>query len=1536
MSYNRVLLHSLLLTVLGCGVAALPGFAGPPAPKGFPTVQVTGAGDTLDGDVSSLTTLMATPGTDGVISLREAIAAANNTPGVDGITFAAVTTITVTSELPEINDTAGGMVIDGGGLVTLVNGSGGSTIDGLRITTSGNIISGLTIQGFGAGIRITGSSAVDNLVKGCTLGSGSPGGGAGTANGNGIVIDNSASVNEIGGSAAGDGNVISGNTQNGVYITGGATSNVLVNNFVGTSSDGSSAVPNGGDGILIDNAHQNEVADTIFGTSNIISGNTGSGIRITNSSTDNLVGYNTIGLSLDQTSALPNLAGVRIDGLASANVIGSNQFQGGNIIAGNTTDGVQIIGASGNTIQNNFIGTDRSLETGMGNGGAGILVNGSAENNILGTPFGYGNTLYGNSTNGIRLDGALVQFNPIRENNFNENGGTNILLLNGAQGGILPPSVDPILPNAPVSGSAAPNSTVELFVDDEFEGIYFYTRVTSDGKGFFTTGFPLQMSTRQTLLATVTDPDQNTSAFSTPVTIPATFMGDPGQLVSFFIGYDANGDDLLDANEYDAATGRGLQDFNAVDTNSDGFVSPFELLDASAAEAGFVSLAVNTVSDTLDAVQPVTVAGLLTDPGPDGKTSLREALLASQTSDNLKIEFTVSGNILPASGLPPLSGSFSRVVVRGGGNIVLDGTNLSNGESGLSVQDSFNLIEGLRIVNFPGAGINMTGSNAVLNYVIACDVGTDGAVAQGNGTAGIKIDNGSSSNVIGGGLSSLKNVISGNPVGIWVDGPNSGNTFVYGNYIGVDETGMSAIPNTLNGIQLSNGSSFNYIAGLLGAGFPNIISGNGNGSGDGGVSISGTGQFNLLGGNYIGLNAAGEPVLGNNPHGVRLSGGASGCIIGFYNDSMGELFYPDVKLSRALQDSGEKGVPISADSFGPNIIAGNTGDGVQIDGAMTAQNSLFGNSIYSNGGDAIVLLNGANDGIAAPVITGATQTSVSGTGIAGTALELFGDDEDEARVFLGLADVDPFGNWTFQPGKGDSSFSNFTAANTTIDLNTSRLSNAFPANGASEGEGEGEGECTDPTDSDGDGLSDCDEMALGTNPDSPDTDGDGMTDGFEVQFFLNALSNLDALLDSDGDGLSNLEEFLGETDPNDANDPGTTLFVDSETGVDMVGNGGLGAPFRTINFAMNVAANAAGTVKRVILLANTAFNEDVILAAGVVLSGPSDGSSVLAGSIRGADGATVQDLSVMPVDGGETLCDMDSSRMILRRVRFVGSATNRAATGVLAQGSSAATGVIDGCDFIDLAVGVDITGGVPTIRKSIFVDPGTAGIYVRGTANITGDSGLSTSQNAASGFNTFTFDPAGANPVANPTAVINDTGVALRMENNDWGTDDDAEVEALIAGPADFSPKLAKGSAILASTVLCTLFDNGDQKRLTAASVTLMGSGFGPVTDNDAGVYVFPAVIQGAYSVLCETNGYVDAAVNTSVGAGEIKTVNIPMGTTAGGEGEGEGEGGKPTGVPAICGPGGFDSSLHWGDMALVLALTAVLLAAGRRKSARL
>ncbi len=85
---------------------------------------------------------------------------------------------------------------------------------------------------------------------------------------------------------------------------------------------------------------------------------------------------------------------------------------------------------------------------------------------------------------------------------------------------------------------------------------------------------------------------------------------------------------------------------------------------------------------------------------------------------------------------------------------------------------------------------------------------------------------------------------------------------------------------------------------------------------------------------------------------------------------------------------------------------------------------------------------------------------------------------------------------------------------------------------------------TDPTDvdTDNDQLQDGAEVyTYGTDPLSTDTDGDGMSDKYEVNYFLDPLSN-DTLLDKDSDGLTNIyEHSISLSNPNNPDTDGDYL-----------------------------------------------------------------------------------------------------------------------------------------------------------------------------------------------------------------------------------------------------------------------------------------------------------------------------------------------------------------------------------------------------------
>jgi hypothetical protein len=254
-------------------------------------IVVTNASDTVDGDVSSVASLAAGAGADGV-SLREAILAANATPGLVRIQFAIPDgqprVIELTAALPTItgpvvidgttdpsfppNGFSRTVILDGGGRaipgLVLGDGSAGSTVRGLLIRNVGG--DGLVLQ---AGS--TGSTVMGNWI-GSFAGDGSVVAGRGIG-GIGLVI-NASGVVAGSGSVQTDRNYI-GNAAGGGVSIGAASTVTLHGNRVGFAPDGT-VVGNGGDGIAVLAGNRHTIGGSVVGQGNFVSGSADDGISV--------------------------------------------------------------------------------------------------------------------------------------------------------------------------------------------------------------------------------------------------------------------------------------------------------------------------------------------------------------------------------------------------------------------------------------------------------------------------------------------------------------------------------------------------------------------------------------------------------------------------------------------------------------------------------------------------------------------------------------------------------------------------------------------------------------------------------------------------------------------------------------------------------------------------------------------------------------------------------------------------------------------------------------------------------------------------------------------------------------------------------------------------------------------------------------------------------------------------------------------------------------------------------------------------------
>jgi hypothetical protein len=270
------------------------------------------------------------------------------------------------------------------------------------------------------------------------------------------------------------------------------------------------------------------------------------------------------------------------------------------------------------------------------------------------------------------------------------------------------------------------------------------------------------------------------------------------------------------------------------------------------------------------------------------------------------------------------------------------------------------------------SGVELTDPGTTLNYVEGNVIGTDpsgqfnsitettgpfnGTVRfTGNGFNGVMVANGSTFNQIGGSggtatVSGDGNLISGNmAAGVDLRGGGTSGNLLWGNLIGTDFSGHHPLGN-LDGVIVQLGAAGNHVGSDgVGSGrsFGNVISGNQLM----GVVVTDPGTTgNLIQSNMIGTNLDGTGAVGNGLDGVFIANGASNNFLGGAND-----------------------IPLS--DLPGNVISGNRHNGVEVPGAGTNSNFVFGNLI-GPGSDGSSDIGNEMDGVL--VTLGATGTSIGG------------------------------------------------------------------------------------------------------------------------------------------------------------------------------------------------------------------------------------------------------------------------------------------------------------------------------------------------------------------------------------------------------------------------------------------------------------------------------------------------------------------------------------------------------------------------------
>ena len=233
-----------------------------------------------------------------------------------------------------------------GGVMVQANGvTIGGTTTAARNVISGNDGNGVTLSGSTSCV-IVGNYIGTNAAGTAALGNGL----------SGIYMTGSTDT-VIGGTVAGARNVISGNGQDGVGILTDSSRTKVQGNRIGTKADGTGDLGNVGDGVIV-TGRDNEIGGSASGAGNLISGNDSIGVRVSGVGTvidANEVTRNVIKLSGFDGIALISTAATTV----SSNLIQSNGRDGvavfpsssgsdivGNQIFGNNGLGINLIGGT--------------------------------------------------------------------------------------------------------------------------------------------------------------------------------------------------------------------------------------------------------------------------------------------------------------------------------------------------------------------------------------------------------------------------------------------------------------------------------------------------------------------------------------------------------------------------------------------------------------------------------------------------------------------------------------------------------------------------------------------------------------------------------------------------------------------------------------------------------------------------------------------------------------------------------------------------------------------------------------------------------------------------------------------------------------------------------------------------------------------------------------------------------------------------------------------------------------------------------------
>lgn len=433
-----------------------------------------------------------------------------------------------------------------------------------------------------------------------------------------------------------------------------AGGNLIEGNFIGTAPDGATAEANA-TGVVIDGSSNNTVGGTTPAARNLISGNTASGLLVSGDSNGNKVRGNLIGTKANGTTALGNgradskvpAGGVHIDVGANTfdNIIGGTETGAGNVIAFNYGGGVVVTGSQ------------------AGTGGNAVLSNNTFSNEVLTA-----------GTHGLGIDLGFdgVTANDDGDADAGVNNSQNFPVLTSAvteaASTIIQGTLDST-PNTEFRLEFFSNSACDGSGNGEGQTFIGSKTVTtgSNGQASFTFTPAASLAGLQSVTATATDSDNNTSEFSPCLAVEAphgtlqfsstTFAAAEGGGTALVTVTRAGGSNGAVSVQYATSMGvakagvdynaaRGTLDFQDGQTSRSFTIT---LLDDSLHEAGeTIKLTLTNPVGGASLGSPAQATLTITDDDPLPSLSISNATLTEGDGGTASATFTVT--LSPASG----------------------------------------------------------------------------------------------------------------------------------------------------------------------------------------------------------------------------------------------------------------------------------------------------------------------------------------------------------------------------------------------------------------------------------------------------------------------------------------------------------------------------------------------------------------------------------------------------------------------------------------------------------------------------------------------------------------------------------------------------------------------------------------------------------------------------------------------------------------------------------------------------------------------